>query len=86
MPLVAAPGEIRRYSLDGKDFYPKWARSQTDQRAPLYAMGLFKADFYRFFALGFAGGALLVFGAMDLEQKHPLSDSIVPPAQAAPAR
>jgi len=27
-------------------------------------MGLFKADFYRFFALGFAGGALLVLGAM----------------------
>ena len=49
-------------------------------------MGLFKADFYRFFALGFAGGALLVFGAMDLDHKQSLSDSIVPPAQAAPAR
>ena len=48
-------------------------------------MGLFKADFYRFFALGFAGGALLVFGAVGLEHRHSLSDSIVPPAQAAPA-
>lgn len=49
-------------------------------------MGLFKADFYRFFALGFAGGALLVFGAMDFEDHHSLSDNIVPPAVAAPAR
>ncbi|HKT86238.1 MAG TPA: hypothetical protein VJQ77_09155 [Novosphingobium sp.] len=48
-------------------------------------MGLFKADFYRFFALGFAGGALLVFGAMNHEPRHSISDSIVPPAQAAPA-
>ncbi|MFC0684427.1 hypothetical protein [Novosphingobium clariflavum] len=45
-------------------------------------MGLFKADFYRFFALGFAGGALLVFGAMGIGN-HALSESLVPPAQAA---
>lgn len=45
-------------------------------------MGLFKADFYRFFALGFAGGALLVLGAMSLDSRHPLTDNIVPPAQA----
>lgn len=48
-------------------------------------MGLFKADFYRFFALGFAGGALLVFGAMSLDHTSSLADNIVPPAEAAPA-
>jgi len=46
-------------------------------------MGLFKADFYRFFALGFAGGALIVFGVMSTQPT--LSDSLVPAAQAAPA-
>lgn len=49
-------------------------------------MGLFKADFYRFFALGFAGGALLVFGVIDLDQRPSLADSVVPAAEAAPAR
>ncbi|WP_174523881.1 hypothetical protein [Novosphingobium naphthalenivorans] len=45
-------------------------------------MGLFKPDFYRFFALGFAGGALLVFGVMGLGNHTSLADNIVPPAQA----
>lgn len=45
-------------------------------------MGLFKADFYRFFALGFAGGALLVLGAMGIGN-HSLTGGIVPPAEAA---
>lgn len=45
-------------------------------------MGLFKADFYRFFALGFGGGVLLVAGALGLGNHHSLSDSIVPAAQA----
>lgn len=45
-------------------------------------MGLFKADFYRFFALGFVGGALVVFGAIGLDGRHPLTDNIVPPAHA----
>lgn len=49
-------------------------------------MGLFKADFYRFFALGFAGGALLVFGAMSLDGGADIGDNIVPPAQAHSAR
>ncbi|TCM37638.1 MULTISPECIES: hypothetical protein [Novosphingobium] len=49
-------------------------------------MGLFKADFYRFFALGFAGGALLVLGVMGIGG-HSLTSGIVPPAEAAaPAR
>ncbi|MDE8653763.1 hypothetical protein [Novosphingobium album (ex Liu et al. 2023)] len=47
-------------------------------------MGLFKADFYRFFALGFVGGALIVFATLgsDLE---PVASGIVPAAEAAPA-
>ncbi len=49
-------------------------------------MGIFKADFYRFFALGFAGGALLVFGVLDLDHKPSLADSVIPAAEAAPAR
>lgn len=48
-------------------------------------MGLFKADFYRFFALGFAGGALLVFGVMAGDHGKPMSDNLIPPAQAASA-
>lgn len=49
-------------------------------------MGLFKADFYRFFALGFAGGALLVFGSVSLHHDGSLADNIVPPAEAAVTR
>jgi hypothetical protein len=48
-------------------------------------MGIFKADFYRYFAFGFAGGALLVIGAMGIGHVSPLSNDLVPPAQAAQA-
>ncbi|MGE4304914.1 MAG: hypothetical protein AB7E24_12900 [Novosphingobium sp.] len=48
-------------------------------------MGLFKADFYRFFALGFAGGALLVVATLGLGGSGTLTDNIVPPAQAETA-
>lgn len=49
-------------------------------------MGLFKTDFYRFFALGFAGGAVLVLGAMGIGGHPPLADDLAPAAQAAEAR
>lgn len=49
-------------------------------------MGLFKADFYRFFALGFGGGVLLVLGVMGLGDQRPLADSVIPAAQAETAR
>lgn len=49
-------------------------------------MGLFKADFYRFFALGFAGGALLVLGATGIGNRTTLAGNIVPPAQARTTR
>ncbi|MFC3213528.1 MULTISPECIES: hypothetical protein [Novosphingobium] len=48
-------------------------------------MGLFKADFYRYFAFGFAGGALLVLGTLGLGNMSPLSNDLLPPAQAAQA-
>ena len=45
-------------------------------------MKLFKADFYRSFGIGFVLGAALVFTTLS---GHP-ADSVVPPAEAAPAR
>lgn len=49
-------------------------------------MGLFKADFYRFFAIGFGGGALLVAAVLGFGSQRPLVDNIVPAAQAEPTR
>lgn len=50
------------------------------------AMGLFKADFYRFFTLGFAVGALLVVANVGLEGfGSNLADGVVPVARAATA-
>jgi hypothetical protein len=49
-------------------------------------MGLFKADFFRFFALGFAAGAVLVFTALDSQVGSNLAHGVVPVAEAAPAR
>ncbi|MEJ2410006.1 MAG: hypothetical protein P8Y58_10940 [Novosphingobium sp.] len=59
--------------------------NRKTNRIAAQTMGLFKADFYRFFAIGFAGGALLVFGAMGLDSHAILADNIVPPAQAETA-
>ncbi len=49
-------------------------------------MGMFKADFYRFFAIGFAAGALLVVGTIGIGGMGKLADSVVPSAVAAPAQ
>jgi hypothetical protein len=49
-------------------------------------MGLFKADLYRFFALGFAGGALMVLGMMGIGGHSPLADDLAPSAHAAETR
>ena len=46
-------------------------------------MGLFKADFFRFFALGFAGGAVLMFATVDRESGSRLANEVVPAAAAA---
>ncbi|HEY0960493.1 MAG TPA: hypothetical protein VGE05_14670 [Novosphingobium sp.] len=49
-------------------------------------MGLFKADLYRSFAIGFAAGALMVLGAIGFETVGGFSGDIVPAASAAPAQ
>lgn len=49
-------------------------------------MGLFKPDFFRFFAIGFAVGAALVFTTLDSNVGSDLANGVVPVAEAAPAR
>jgi hypothetical protein len=49
-------------------------------------MRLFKADFYRFFAIGFGAGALLVAATMGIGGSRDLASGVVPSAVAAPAR
>ena len=49
-------------------------------------MGLFKADFYRFFTIGFAAGALLMLATMESQVGNELASGIVPAAEAQPAR
>jgi hypothetical protein len=49
-------------------------------------MKLFKADFFRFFAFGFAAGAALVFTTIDGKVGSDLAQGVVPVAEAAPAR
>ncbi len=49
-------------------------------------MGLLKADFYRFFALGFAAGAILVGASFGIGGGEDLAHSVVPSAVAAPAQ
>ena len=48
-------------------------------------MGLFRPDLYRFFALGFLGGAALIFAHMDHDGRGQLIENLVPSAEAAPA-
>jgi len=49
-------------------------------------MGLFKADFFRFFAMGFAAGAVLIFTTLDSDVGSELAHGVVPIAEAAPTR
>jgi len=48
-------------------------------------MRLFKSDFFRFFGIGFAVGAALVFVAFDGNAGSDLAAGVVPVAEAAPA-
>jgi hypothetical protein len=48
-------------------------------------MGLFKTDFYRFFAIGFGAGALLVLVTMGINGANEVAQGVVPSAVAAPA-
>lgn len=49
-------------------------------------MRVFKADFCRFFAIGFAAGALLVLGMTGIGGAGDVARGVVPNAIAAPAR
>lgn len=49
-------------------------------------MGLFKADFYRFFTIGFAVGALIVVATMDSSVGSEIANGVVPAAEAQPAQ
>lgn len=49
-------------------------------------MGLFKADFTRFFAFGFAAGALVVAATTDNPITNSIVHGVVPVAEAAAPR
>ena len=49
-------------------------------------MGLFKADFYRSLAIGFALGAALTFATMGGSAGTELAKGVVPSAVAAPVQ
>lgn len=49
-------------------------------------MGLFKPDLYRFFAIGFLAGAVLVFAQVGDGGRSQLAENVVPTAEAASAR
>lgn len=86
-PFVDERGCAPFCSLDRKPFRAKGRhpfRTPTEKTIRKQTvMRIFKADFYRYFAFGFAGGALLVLGAMGIGQVSPLSNDLVPSAQAA---
>jgi hypothetical protein len=46
-------------------------------------MAFLKTEIARFFGLGFAGGALLVFATMGVHAANGMANGIVPPAEAA---
>jgi hypothetical protein len=48
-------------------------------------MGLFKADLYRSFAVGFVVGAALLAAAMGGRTDSPVVGQVIPSATAAPA-
>ncbi|WP_374529805.1 hypothetical protein [Novosphingobium sp.] len=48
-------------------------------------MGLFKADLYRSFAIGFAIGTAALLGVMGIQSGKSFSAQVIPAAQAAPA-
>lgn len=48
-------------------------------------MGLFKPDFFRSLALGFAAGAVLVLGTLGIGGIGDVANEVVPRASAAPA-
>ncbi len=72
--LVRKPGKAKRHCSN--------CNQTLGQNEP-NGMGLFKPDFYRFFVVGFAVGAMLVMATMDGSTGHKLRDGIMPVADAA---
>jgi hypothetical protein len=50
------------------------------------AMGFFKPDFYRFFVIGFAAGAIFVASTTDMSVGDRIANGVVPVAEAQVAR
>ena len=48
-------------------------------------MGLFKSDFTRSFAIGFALGAVALFASLGDSQRAEMASRVIPAAVAAPA-
>lgn len=48
-------------------------------------MGLFKADLYRSFAVGFVLGAVAIAASMAAQSDKGLAGQVIPSAEAAPA-
>ena len=68
-------------SLDGNQFSANWPAANFYR---IKAMGLFKPDFYRSFAIGFALGAVVVFATVGSTGSM-FTGSVVTPAIAATA-
>lgn len=49
-------------------------------------MGLFKADLYRSFVIGFALGAVVVFASLGINLGDNLANGVAPAAEAAAAK
>ena len=49
-------------------------------------MGLFKPDFYRSLAIGFAVGAVIVLASIGVDFGHDIANGVAPAAEAAAAR
>ena len=49
-------------------------------------MGLFKPDFFRSLAIGFAVGAVIVFASLGINPGQDIVNGVVPAAEAAAAR
>ena len=62
----------------------RFIATHRPERPP--AMGLFKPDFYRMFAIGFAVGALFVASTTDFSFGEKISSGVVPVAEAQAAR
>jgi len=72
----ASRGQVRR---------TKFAQTPSDTKVRP-AMGLFKPDFYRMFAIGFAAGALFVASTTDMSVGDRIANGVVPVAEAQSAR